>query len=155
VCQPLLFMLCKTEHPNPLFFFGSDLIRYRCTCIMPANFDLFQRLSCVHVHTHVLYWICPCRNVCFALNVPSPSALHPPHLGGYLSFNISFMCTLLQVKQTTATVGASVTISQVGSRPPSTTTPDTVFHQHQECRKGDGKQDLRPLRYVNIGIIWL
>jgi hypothetical protein len=51
------------------------------------------------------------------------------------------MCTLLQVKQTTATVGASVTVSQVGSRPPSTTAPVTIFHQHQECRKGDGKQD--------------
>ena len=82
MCQPPLFLLCKTEHPNPLFLFGSDVLTYRCTCIMPANFDLFQRLSCVHVHTHVLYWICPCRDVCFAPNVPSPSALHPPHLGG-------------------------------------------------------------------------
>ena len=82
MCQPLLFLLCKTEHPNPLFLFGSDLITYRCICIMLANFDLFQRLSCVHVHTHVLYWICACRDVCFALNVPSPSALHPPYLGG-------------------------------------------------------------------------
>jgi len=45
--------------------------------------------------------------------------------------------------------------AQVGSRPPSTTSLVTIFHQHQECRKGDGKQDLRPLRYVNIGIIWL
>lgn len=41
-------------------------------------------------------------------------------------FDISFMCTLLQVKQTTATVGASVTVSQVGSDLPSTTTPVTL-----------------------------
>ena len=36
---------------------------------MPANFVPFQRLSCVHVHTHVLYCICACSYVCVALNV--------------------------------------------------------------------------------------
>jgi hypothetical protein len=48
----------------------------------PANFDPFQRLLCVHEHTHVLYWICACSQVCFALNLCSPSILHPPHSGG-------------------------------------------------------------------------
>jgi hypothetical protein len=36
---------------------------------MPANFDPFQRLSCVHVHTHDLYWICVCSSVYFALKI--------------------------------------------------------------------------------------
>ena len=36
---------------------------------MPANFVPFQRLSCVHVHSHDLYWICACSSVCFALKV--------------------------------------------------------------------------------------
>ena len=66
---------------------SKDYHAYMCTPMSftgsaPAVFDPFQSLSCVHVHTHVLYWICACRSVCFALNVPSPSALHPPHLGG-------------------------------------------------------------------------
>ncbi|CAD6250198.1 unnamed protein product [Miscanthus lutarioriparius] len=47
------------------------------------------------------------------------------------------------VKQTTATVGASVTVNQVGSRPPSTTAPVTIFHQHQECRKAIKESDTR------------
>ena len=66
---------------------SKDYHAYMCTPMSftgsaPTVFDPFQSLSCVHVHTHVLYWICVCRSVCFALNVPSPSALHPPHLGG-------------------------------------------------------------------------
>ena len=34
---------------------------------MLANFVPLQRLSCVHVHTHVLYCICACSSVCVAL----------------------------------------------------------------------------------------
>jgi hypothetical protein len=36
---------------------------------------------------------------------------------------LNLFCPTLQVKQTTATVGASVTVSQVGSDLPSTTAP--------------------------------
>jgi hypothetical protein len=41
-------------------------------------------------------------------------------------FSIFLFLTLLQVKQTTTTVGASVTVSQVGSDLPSTTTPGAL-----------------------------
>jgi hypothetical protein len=38
-------------------------------------------------------------------------------------FELYSLCLILQLKQTTATIGASVTVSQVGSNPSSTTTP--------------------------------
>lgn len=44
----------------------------------------------------------------------------------YLPFFLFSYFSLFQVKQTTATVGASVTVSQVGSDLPSTTTPVTL-----------------------------
>jgi hypothetical protein len=57
----LLFVLCKTEHPNPSlpFVFGSDLTTSVYACIMPTNFDCFAKIIGVQVYSHVLYWVRP------------------------------------------------------------------------------------------------
>lgn len=57
-------------------------------------------------------------------------SLHDPlsllHFFAYLPFFLFLFFFLWQVKQTTATIGTSVTVSQVGSDLPSTTAPLTL-----------------------------
>ena len=63
VCRPLLFP-CAAPDGAPqtltkLFVFGSES-SYN---ILPTNFDfVLQKLSGVHVYTHVLCWVRPCSD---------------------------------------------------------------------------------------------
>jgi len=75
---------------------------------------LVQKIKTSHTQVHI-----------FGAPFAWPLYLHSIFTASF-PFSIFLFFTLLQVKQTTTTIGASVTVSQVGSDLPSTTTPGAL-----------------------------